>query len=77
MAEAEEVPTIPPAPRIPLPGAGSETRAAQVPAAFEPAEVRRRFVAAALAAGADEYVTKPFTKDALTSKLGIIGLLVD
>jgi len=34
-------------------------------------------VAAALAAGADEYVTKPFTKDALTSKLGIIGLLVD
>jgi len=46
------VPTIPPAPRIPLPGAGSETRAAQVPAAFEPAEVRRRFVAAALAAGA-------------------------
>lgn len=34
-------------------------------------------VAAALAAGADEYVTKPFTKDALTSKLGIIGLPVD
>ena len=34
-------------------------------------------VAAALAAGVDEYVTKPFTKDALTSKLGIIGLLVD
>lgn len=34
-------------------------------------------VAAALAAGADEYVTKPFTKDALTSKLEIIGLPVD
>ena len=34
-------------------------------------------VAAALAAGADEYVTKPFTKDALTSKLEIIGLQVD
>ena len=32
-------------------------------------------VAAALAAGADEYVTKPFTKDALTSKLSMIGLL--
>lgn len=32
-------------------------------------------VQAALSAGADEYVTKPFTKDALTSKLGIIGLL--
>ncbi|MEQ1630929.1 MAG: response regulator [Planctomycetota bacterium] len=31
-------------------------------------------VAAALAAGADEYVTKPFTKDALTSKLNIIGI---
>ncbi len=34
-------------------------------------------VAAALAAGADEYVTKPFTKDALTSKLEIIGLPVE
>ena len=32
-------------------------------------------VAAALAAGADESVTKPFTKDALTSKLSMIGLL--
>lgn len=31
-------------------------------------------VAAALAAGADEYVMKPFTKDALFSKLEIIGL---
>lgn len=31
-------------------------------------------VAAALGAGADEYVTKPFTKDALASKLEIIGI---
>jgi two-component system chemotaxis response regulator CheY len=37
------------------------------------AETERDQVKRALAVGADEYVTKPFTKDALIEKLQILG----
>jgi hypothetical protein len=45
------VPTTPPAP-LSAPAAGRAIAAARVLGAFEPAEVRRRFVAAAIAVGA-------------------------
>jgi len=38
-------------------------------------EGERDQVVRALAAGAHEYIMKPFTPDALASKLGLLGLL--
>ena len=38
-------------------------------------EGERDQVVRALAAGANEYIMKPFTPDALASKLGLLGLL--
>lgn len=38
-------------------------------------ESEQRQIVRALAAGAHEYVIKPFTPDAITDKLGLLGLL--
>lgn len=39
------------------------------------AEGHRAFITQALAAGVDDYLFKPFTPDALTSKIALLGLL--
>lgn len=39
-------------------------------------ETEMDFVQQALVAGADEYVMKPFTKDVILEKLGLIGIQV-
>lgn len=53
----------------------SEPRFQKLPLMMVTAETDTAHIAAALAAGANEYVMKPFTKDVLADKLQLMGLL--
>ena len=47
----------------------------KVPLMMVTSETERGQMAKALAAGANEYVMKPFTKDVITEKLALLGVL--